>query len=649
MVSFFPTLYKDELLYSAIARYHIRTGNISPKATLDELYNSKTVSAVVELPSNIDNLIDNMPINNKYTAHEFIYNHTMFPFYTVFLSPERKEVVYNLMKGKNGGDIYNRVGLMATSISSNKYFKFCTECVKEDKLRYGELYWHRIHQIPGISICSKHKIPLLDSKVLIHSENKHEYIYATEENCLSNEVNNPTTLKEKEMMFRLNKVMNSKEYLNKLCILNRNVELLLNRQYRNRPSLWFWSNYNNKLRELEFANVNGKVKQEKLISNFTEYYGEDLLYILQSVVNPNNESNWLSQIVRKHRKTFHPIRHLLLMQFLGIALDEVFNKNIKNEPFGEAPWPCLNAGAEHYLEPVVDDLKITYDSKSKKTIGTFTCTCGFVYSRSGPDVDKNDRYSIGRIKNFGSVWEDKLRSLVQEKLSLRQIARELKVDPITVDKYAEKLGLELYWRKINDKKITCGSQIKNIDGIKDKEIKNEYRSLWLQLIENNPDKSKTELRKINNRVYTWLYRNDKKWFDKHTIKMAKRCKIVNRIDWKKRDEDILTEVINIVETLLNTEEKPERVTISKVGKKIGKLSLLEKHLDKLPLTKIYLQNHIENVESFQKRRIKWAIDELEKEGEEVKAWKVMRKAGIKNLQNRHIKHYLNQLIYLDYK
>lgn len=54
--------------------------------------------------------------------------------------------------------------------------------------------------------------------------------------------------------------------------------------------------------------------------------------------------------------------------------------------------------------------------------------------------------------------------------------------------------------------------------------------------------------------------------------------------------------------MLNSEGKPERITISKIGKKIGRLSLLEKHLDKLPLTKDYLQKHIESVEDFQKKK-----------------------------------------------
>jgi len=37
MVSFFPTMYEDELIYSAIARYHVRSGNTIPKQTIDKL------------------------------------------------------------------------------------------------------------------------------------------------------------------------------------------------------------------------------------------------------------------------------------------------------------------------------------------------------------------------------------------------------------------------------------------------------------------------------------------------------------------------------------------------------------------------------------------------------------------------------------
>lgn len=629
MIAFFPNIYEDELLYSAIARYHIRSANISLKASIKELFNSNTVSSVVELPSHIDDFIKNLPINSKYSAEEIILNHTMFPLYTAFLPRDRSELLKKSMKGNKGESVYNIAGLMASSITSNRFLKFCPRCFEEDKKKFGEAYWHRIHQVPGIYVCAKHQIPTQNSNVFLRSKNKHEFICATEGNCFFNdkgEVNNEIVASNL-LMSKVEKVISSRDLLKKYCKLAKNVELLLSGKYERRPYSWFWKKYNNRLIECGFANVNGRVDQKKLIREFKAYYGEELLSVLQSNIREDNYNNWLSQIVRKPRKSFHPIRHLLVIEFLNMSIDEVFNGSIQNKPFGEGPWPCLNAASNHYLQPVIDNITITYDHKSKKTIGTFKCNCGFVYSRSGPDSNENDKYKFSRIKNFGEVWEGKLKELVAKKLSLREIARRLKADPKTIDKYAKKLNLERYWKK----KIKNG-EIKKEVGKNEKHNKNlmidKYRKEWNELAEKNPDKNKTELRKLNGRLYAWLYRNDKEWITKYRTYNHKKRIIKNRIDWKKRDIEILEEVINVVDNLLSIKGKPIRITTSKIGKEIGKLSLLEKHLDKLPLTKEYLDTHTESVKDFQQRRIKWAINELEKEGEEIKEWKVMKKAGI---------------------
>ena len=73
--------------------------------------------------------------------------------------------------------------------------------------------------------------------------------------------------------------------------------------------------------------------------------------------------------------------------------------------------------------------------------------------------------------------------------------------------------------------------------------------------------------------------------------------------------------------------KPVRITVSKIGTTIGLKALLEKHLDKLPQTKAYLESVTETVEEFQIRRIEWAIRELDRRGEEKKDWKILRLAG----------------------
>jgi len=613
MVSFFPIIYYDEILYSAIARYNIRSGNISPKATLEELFGSRTVSAVMALPSNIDNFIKNMPINCKYTSEEIIYKHTLFPFYTAFLSSQRAKNIYQLMKGENGGSIYSSVGIMASSVIENTYFKFCSQCNKENKERWGEFHWDRVHQIPGITVCSKHKTLLLDSKVLIHSQNKHEFICATEENCCAESTVQYTT-----------------ETFNVIYILAKNIEKTLNYKFSNMPMEWFKEQYTTKLINLGISNVNGRIRQNELVDSFIGYYGKEFLTSVQSIVSVEDESNWITMIVRKHRKTFHTIRHLLLIQYLGLDLKELFKIKQEYKPFGEAPWPCLNGGAEHYLKPVVEDLKISYDGKSKNTIGTFTCSCGFVYSRSGPDVDINDRYKFGRIKNFGSEWEDKLKELVDKRLSLRAIARDLRVDARTVGKYADKLGLEIYW-KADIVENVADLGVKTISENKKAEL--YYRNEWGQLIEEFSKKTKTELRSMDKGLYIWLYRNDRKWLNENSPKINKKNETNNRVNWVKRDDEILIKVKDAVENMSPSQGKPERITISSIGKKIGMLALIEKHLDKMIKTNKFIEEKIEGIEEFQLRRIIWATNELEVEGKEVVKWRVLRKAGIKSNYN----------------
>ena len=72
----------------------------------------------------------------------------------------------------------------------------------------------------------------------------------------------------------------------------------------------------------------------------------------------------------------------------------------------------------------------------------------------------------------------------------------------------------------------------------------------------------------------------------------------------------------------------------------GLKALLEHKLDKLPLTKTYLQETVESVEMFQDRRIQWAIKFLEQQGEEVKSWKIMRIAGLKNNGIKRVENIL---------
>lgn len=604
MITFFPVSYDDEILYSIIARYHIQSGNISIKSTLSDLYGCSSITSVLDLPSHIDKIISNLPIDHQFTSDELIDKFTLFNYYSSFVPPENSETIRKYMKGDNGGSIYNKIGLMASSIILNKFVKFCPDCIKEDLVSYGEIYWHRIHQVSGVIICPKHHTFLIDSTVNSRGFNKQEFIAATYKNCI---------VKENYKKY-------SENDLNKIFSIAKNAEMLLNNNFEKKSIKWFCNQYINVLKKIGYANINGKVKQKDLIRNFKEYYGEELLLLFQSNFDVGSENNWVSDLIRRKNKTTHPIRHLLFIQFLGITLEELFNKEIEYKPFGEGPWPCLNPAAEHFKVDVINDVDIRYSFDAKKPIGSFACSCGSIYTRTGPDVDYDARFKIGKVQSYGQVWKEKLQELFLDGKSIYEISRVLDVDSATVKKYIDiiygtppcqdisKNGIEIY---IND------------------DVENNKKNEWLTLIQQHPDKSKTELRKLNPALYSWLYRKCKEWMLENSPVKREIKNNCYRVNWSERDEEILLLVKDKIEEIKKRKGKSKRITISLVGSELSIRSLLEKHIDKLPKTNQYIIDFSESIEGFQKRRIEWAIQELINEGEVLKPWKIYRKAAIR--------------------
>ena len=254
------------------------------------------------------------------------------------------------MKSTKGGNIHTTAGVMASAILTPQFFRFCPECIKKDLDKHGEIYWHRLHQIQGVVFCPVHKVALQNSQIPIQGFNKHQYEAAIEFNCQTQD------LKKCDRSLPVNE---------QLIKLAEDISLLVEGIYPSRTLEWFTNRYQTLLIERGYANVSGRVKHEKLLDDFLHFYDTKFLEIIDSSVAHEDRSNWLSQIVRKHRKVFHPIRHLLMIRFLGESVDSFFQNNKQYRPFGKSPWLCLNAAADHYLQPVVTDLEISHCLESQ--------------------------------------------------------------------------------------------------------------------------------------------------------------------------------------------------------------------------------------------------------------------------------------------
>ncbi|MEK8127859.1 TnsD family Tn7-like transposition protein [Paenibacillus filicis] len=343
-----------------------------------------------------------------------------------------------------------------------------------------------------------------------------------------------------------------------------------------------------RLAEKGYVTSANRIRQAQLQEQFNTFYGEDFLELLGSGIS--QDSSWLNFATRKERRVISPVRYLLLIRFLYGSWNEFIQADGANyRPFGDSPWPCLNRAADHFGENVVQTLQISRCSDTGKPIGIFSCECGHIYSRRGPDQSIKDRIHIGRIREYGLIWINKATEYRNQGLSYRQTAKILGVDVGTVIKYTRSEKPEI--------SNCCYGESK---------------------VQKAEDSSKK-------RRFT------------HSITRS-------RVNWVRRDEELsIIVAAKCKEMLQISAQKPVQVRFTTVAKKIGKLSLLENQKEKLPKTMAELERHIETVEQFQIRRIKWAAL---KRGRNcpLRKWELFKAAGIRPKYSECVEHEIEKHI-----
>ncbi|MCM3490999.1 TnsD family transposase [Alkalihalophilus marmarensis] len=608
MLPFFTNPYPDELVYSAIARYHFYSGNIDYKDTLEEVFQSRSVIPSVEIGSHFSVLAQQLAPN--YSLESLLSKHTIYPYYAPFLSTNHKKEILEDVLG-DGKGLYTRLGMVAGSVCKKDGLYYCPECATNDIKQYGEPYIHREHQLQGIVYCAHHELKLKKYPIDFSKSSRIEYIR------FDIKLMNLSTVQEVE----------PKEFITIQDALARlsyqMLQLPLHHYCRESINL----KYRALLRERNLITASNRIRQHELCNAFQSKFPKGFLEKYESAIVENDEFNWLKVITRKLKRHVHPFRHLLMLYFLEQDLESFLQIEADTGPFGNGPWPCLNKAASHYKEFMIQEVNVTRDFKSKSPIGTFECSCGFGYARKGPDRLPEDMYHIGHIKAFGDVWKVKLHQLANEDTySTRTLAQMLGVDSKTVKKY-------------------LSSQIK-VEGLSENAIPSKlliYRKQLLKGRRQYPSYSRTKIRKCFPKEYMYLYRHDKDWlFGQLPIIQEKKSNQAI-VDWASRDREYRSKVEMLYKELIGL-DKPVRITISIIGKRLGILSNLEKHLDKLPKTKKLLSEIVESTQQFQIRRCSKIIDQMLIRQEPVVLWKVQRIGGVKSHHFHQIRQYLEEYL-----
>ena len=74
------------------------------------------------------------------------------------------------------------IGIYQSSSMDARRLRYCPECFDEDIAAYGEPYWHRLHQIPGIAVCPRHGCWLADTEITL-TGHRHNLLFPALPDC----------------------------------------------------------------------------------------------------------------------------------------------------------------------------------------------------------------------------------------------------------------------------------------------------------------------------------------------------------------------------------------------------------------------------------------------------------------------------------
>jgi hypothetical protein len=591
MIGFFPIPFPDEILYSVFARYHARARNKFLAATTKTLFGHEAARISIELPNKLGYLISQLPLNSPLTVDRLIYQNTLFPFYAPFLPPDRIQKLKEDMTGKSsGGTIHGRLGVQTSNIAVD-FLRFCPVCVETDTELYGEPYWHRIHQLPGIFVCPHHSVFLKDSKV--------KSSYHSRKDTL---VRAKTAIVKSAVEYLCSSNENHKSHL---YLAKQSFWLLNQMNLENCGPDFFRKKFLHFLILKGWTSIKGVTQISNLENEFNKFYNSEFLAVLSSGLN--QKYTWLRRLLQSSHHIQHPIRNLLFTNFFGISIQEIIGMEDFEHPIQGKSFPCLNPFADHFNELIVKTVKYNHRIKDKNGISAaFSCECGFSYRRHNLEK-KNELMSLPPvIVSYGDTFFKKLRNFCGNNYTRKNIAKEFNVPLTTVTRWFA--AFHIYKNKPPLSRVKKSSRSSKVE-----KRRQNYRAIWKELQLLNPEASRTQLKMLNNTVGHWIAVYDTQWYTENSPSKKISRKKDFRIDWKSKDFDFSQKVEILALEMLNSKEKPVRVTITGLSKRLGFHYLINKRPECIPNTIEILKKYAESTEEFIVRRVQFAANKIVKD------------------------------------
>lgn len=577
-------IHPDELVYSACARFSDKVQYCSYRDVADDLFGDPSVLIQPEFPSGLAALASRLPRRYGYSADHLIDGHTLVPFYAAFMRPERLATLRSAMTTTPGPRRTKAPVLFAKQACPSRFLRYCPTCLEEDRRQYGEGYWHRGHQLPGIEICPDHDTWLIPSGIPIRASSVRKQLI-TLERALNLPAEQPAAFPHE---YRL------------LCLsVAREATWLLRHPIQESHPTALRDRYIRLLAERGWATFNGRIREGSLLQAFYQHFPNNILEYYRFPITLAQQANPLLRLLRSRGRPQHPLHHILLLQFLGVPVDVFSQLPSEAAPFGSAPWPCLNPAAAHFLEHVVTRCHVIIARHEGHPIGTFACQCGFVYQRAGPDPGPIAKFTMDRVLPPSTHEHPRLETKGWGQL---HPANEASSEATITDPGRSLLqpSPRLYDTSLNQRR-------------RDREIQ-EKRQCWLKIIEESRDPRLPAAKTRAPQLYRWLYEHDRAWLLKH--RPAYRARRIGERPDRSEEQDAaaVRAILIAIHVLTNVPGKPIWRSRTVILREARLRAEFPDDLRRVPKAAALLTTLTESRNQFIDRRLVWAVNQLRSEG-----------------------------------
>ncbi|MBP2316734.1 TnsD family Tn7-like transposition protein [Azospirillum soli] len=289
MLPYFPTIYPDELLHSVVARYHRHTGADSPKLTMGELFGDRSVRLTPFLVGRLRDLARRLPPDRRLTPTRLAMTATFYPYCVAYEPPPVRQAMLDAMTERSAERRFATWDIAANPLHFSTVLRCCRLCAAEATERYGEPYWRRAHQLPGVLVCPDHGVPLTVVFNAPTTTAEHQHLVTAPKVADLGDIPRPAWTVDGSCFALLQEIARRSRQLLDAPPPASSAEVRLSA-----------------LAELGLTDGPKRLNFRRLCEAYVTFARP-----LQSVLKEAQSTGWLSSLINPHGPPVHPLHHIL--------------------------------------------------------------------------------------------------------------------------------------------------------------------------------------------------------------------------------------------------------------------------------------------------------------------------------------------------